>query len=176
MPTLSGPHNTSSFKKGLWWKVLTSVVILAALGFCIGKCSVDQNMSWYGHLNIPFYAPAPWLSKIMWAISYVLIGGSFGIIWHIRTVKRYPIIKKFAKGSMIIFGIHLLFNYLHPVFLLKLEMPVVALIDILILVGFILGLIKRFFRLDRIASFLLVPYFLWVIYNLAVNIAIVVIN
>jgi len=176
MPTLSGPHNTSSFKKGIGWKIALSALAITAIGVCIYQFIVEQNTAWFNHHNIPYFAPAPWFSKLMWIISYLLIGGTFGIVWHIRTVKRYPIIKKFAKGTLILLGILLVLNFLFLVFLIHFDLPILALIDMLIISGFTYGMIRRVIRLDRIAAFLLLPYLLWIIYGVIVTIGIVAIN
>lgn len=176
MPTLSGPHNTSAFKKGLWWKIVISAVILTTLGLFFGRYCVAQNLDWYTNLRMPFFAPAAWLPKVLWIVVYILMGGSLGIIWHINAVKQYPIIKKFSKVSIIIFLIHLVFNYAYPTLLFGMGKPVLALINILILIAFVIVLIRRFFRLDRVAAFLLTPYLIWLVYATALNIAVIVLN
>jgi len=44
------------------------------------------------------------------------------------------------------------------------------------MLAFIIILIRHFFRLDRVAAFLLVPYLLWVTFATILNISIIVLN
>src|SRR5690554_1223803 len=99
----SGPHNTPSFKNGLWWKVIVCSLITLGLGSLSGLLFMDDFQTWYEQLNKPIFTPPNWLFGPAWSILYVLMGGSLAIIWQITVVSRYPIIKKFAKRGIVIF-------------------------------------------------------------------------
>ncbi|HLW30590.1 MAG TPA: TspO/MBR family protein [Brumimicrobium sp.] len=172
----SGPHNTSSFKSGLWWKIVISALVFLGLGTLSGLCSMNGYESWYNDLNKPFFNPPAWIFGPTWTILYILMGGSFAIIWHIVAIGRYPIIVKFAKRGVVIFLIHFLFNLAWTPIFFGLQMPGLALVIIFILLAFIIILIRHFFRLDRLSAFLLIPYLLWVSFATALNLAIVVLN
>lgn len=176
MQTHSGPHNTSSFKNGLWWKILICSLGILGLGTLSGLASMGDFKVWYNTLNKPFFTPPSWLFGPAWTVLYILMGGSLAIIWQIVSISRYPIIKKFAKRGLVIFLIHLLFNLAWSPIFFGLQMPGLALIVIFIMLALIFILIRHFFRLDRLSAFLLVPYFLWVLFATALNLAIVVLN
>ena len=131
---------------------------------------------WYKTLNQPFFAPPRWLPWVMWMIVYILMGGAIGIIWQIKAINRYPIITKFAKRGIIVFVLHFIFVFIYPTFLFGLHMPGLALADLIIILAFIVILIRHFFRLDRVAAYLLIPYFIWGLYAAALNIAIIILN
>jgi tryptophan-rich sensory protein len=99
----SGPHNTSSFKNGLWWKILISIFVLLGLGTLSGLSSMSGFQGWYDSLNKPFFTPPNWLFGPAWSVLYILMGGSLGIIWQVVAIGRYPIIIKFAKRRIVIF-------------------------------------------------------------------------
>ncbi len=176
MQTHSGPHNTSSFKNGLWWKILICSLGILGLETLSGLASMGDFQVWYDTLNKPFFTPPSWLFGPAWTVLYILMGGSLAIIWQIVSISRYPIIKKFAKRGLVIFLIHLLFNLAWSPIFFGLQMPGLALIVIFIMLALIFILIRHFFRLDRLSAFLLVPYFLWVLFATALNLAIVVLN
>ena len=172
----SGPHNTSSFKSGLWWKIVISSMVFLGLGTLSGLSSMSGFEVWYDSLNKPFFTPPGWLFGPAWTVLYILMGGSFGIIWQMVAVGRYPIIIKFAKRGLVIFLIHFLLNLAWTPIFFGLHMPGLALVVILIILALIIILIRHFFRLDRLSAFLLVPYLLWISFATALNLAIVVLN
>lgn len=172
----SGPHNTSSFKSGLWWKIVICSVAFLGLGTLSGLSSMSGFEDWYGELNKPIFNPPNWIFVPAWTILYILMGGSIGIVWQTIAKGRYPIIVKFAKRGMTLFLIHFIFNLAWTPIFFGLHKPVLALVVIIIILIFIIILIRHFFRLDRIAAFLLIPYLIWVSFATALNIAIVVLN
>src|SRR5690554_5014137 len=89
----SGPHNTSTFKSGLWWKIVVSSIVFLGLGILSGLCSMNGYEAWYDELNKPFFNPPAWVFGPAWTILYILMGGSFAIIWQIVAIGRYPIIR-----------------------------------------------------------------------------------
>lgn len=172
----SGPHNTSSFKTGLWWKILISSLTLLGLGSLSGLLSMSDYQEWYNSLNKPFFTPPGWLFGPAWTVLYILMGGSLGMIWQIVAIGRYPIIIKFAKRGIVIFLIHFLFNLAWTPIFFGLQMPVLALVIIFIILALVIILIRHFYRLDRLSAFLLIPYLLWISFATALNLAIVVLN
>lgn len=172
----SEPHSTSSFKKGLWWKILISAIVFLGLGTLSGLSTMTEIRNWYETLDKPFFTPPNWLFGPTWTILYILMGGSFGLIWQVAAKGRYPIIVKFAKRGLIIFGIHFLFNLLWTPVFFGFHQVGLALVVIIFILAFIIILIRHFFRLDRVAAFLLIPYLIWVTYATMLNIGILILN
>lgn len=170
------PHSKSSFKKGLWWKIAISAIVFLGLGTLSGIATSGSIQDWYSTLIKPPFNPPSWLFGPTWAVLYILMGGSFGIIWQVAANGRYPIIIRFAKRGLVIFGIHFLLNLAWTPVFFGLQSPGVAMIIIILMLAMIIILIRHFFRLDRVAAFLLVPYLLWVIFATVLNIGIVVLN
>ncbi|RFC53459.1 TspO/MBR family protein [Brumimicrobium aurantiacum] len=172
----TGPHNTSSFKNGLWWKIVICSLACLGLGTLSGLSSMSGFEDWYEQLEKPFFTPPNWLFGPAWTILYILMGGSLAIIWQMVAVVRYPIFRKFAKRGIVIFIIHFLFNLAWTPVFFKYHLINLALVIIFIILAFIIILIRHFFRLDRLSAFLLIPYLLWVTFATALNLAIVVLN
>lgn len=172
----TGPHNTSTFKAGLWWKILICSLAFVGLGSLSGLSSMGDFQEWYSELNKPAFTPPNWLFGPAWTVLYILMGGSLGIIWQIVTVSRYPIVIRFAKRGIVIFLIHFLFNLAWTPIFFGWHKTGLALAVIFIILAFIVILIRHFFRLDRVSAFLLVPYLAWVTYATLLNLAIVIMN
>lgn len=176
MPTHSGPHSTPSFKKGLLLKSIVSIAVIAGLGFLSGYFTSTGISDWYQEIEKPSFTPPNWLFGPAWTIIYILIGLSFARIWQVVATNRYPIVRKFAKRGLYIFAIHFIFNLAWtPVFFALHETGWAGVI-IVILIGLIAILIRHFFRVDRIAAFLLIPYLLWVMFATVLNLSIYVLN
>lgn len=176
MQVHSEPHNTSYFKQGLWWKIAISSLVCLGLGFLSGYSTMSEIQGWYASLEKPAFTPPNWLFGPAWTVLYILIGGSFGLIWQVAAKGRYPIIIKFAKRGLIIFAIHFFLNLIWTPLFFGLHKPGWALVVIVLMIGFIIALIRHFFRLDRVAAFLLIPYLLWVVYATMLNIGILILN
>ncbi|MGM0480250.1 MAG: TspO/MBR family protein [Bacteroidota bacterium] len=170
------PHNTSSFKTGLWWKIVIAAAVFLGLGTLSGFSTMDAIEGWYADLTKPPFNPPNWIFAPAWTILYILMGGSFGIIWQVAAKGRYPIMIKFAKRGLVLFGVHFLLNLAWTPLFFGLQRPGWALVVIILLIIMIALLIRHFFRLDRLAAFLLVPYLLWVMFATVLNISIIVLN
>lgn len=172
----SEPHNTSYFKQGLWWKIAISAIVFLGLGTLSGLSTMSDIQGWYADLNKPPFNPPNWLFGPAWTILYILMGGSFGLIWQVAAKGRYPIIVKFAKRGLILFGIHFLLNMAWTPIFFGLHNPTWGLVVIILILIFIILLIRHFFRLDRLAAFLLIPYLLWVAFATTLNVSILILN
>ena len=176
MRILSEPHSTSSFREGLLIKVVISSIIIIGLGTLSGLLSAGGEGQWYASLNKPAFTPPNWLFGPAWLVLYILMGISFARIWQVKTKSRYPIIRKYAYNGILIFSVHFLLNLIWTPLFFGLQQPLLALINIIILLGMILFLIRYFKRIDRIAAFVLIPYVLWVSFATLLNLSIVILN
>lgn len=172
----TGPHNTPTFKKGIGWKIAILAILFVSLGFLSARYFLGDYQEWYNDLNKPFFYPPTWILAPIWTIIYILIAGSAGIVWQKVVVSRYPIKIRFAKRGLTIFFVHLLINLSWSPVFFHLRLPGLSVAIILILLALIIILIRHFFRIDRVATFLLIPYLVWIIYVAILNISIVILN
>ena len=168
-------HGSHS-RKDIWWKMIVSIAILGLLGFIFSRYPAENGDGWYHQLELPYFAPPYWLPFVMWTLVYILMGCSVGIVWHHAVKSTGVRTLKLAKTRLVLFSIHLVFNLLFPLFLIGFHLPVISLIDIVILLLFIAVLIRYFYRIHPTASYLLLPYFFWILYATILNISIIVLN
>ena len=176
MQTHSEPHSTSTFRKGLWWKILISSIVILVLGFLSGVSTADSIPNWYVTLNKPFFTPPNWLFGPAWTVIYILMGISFGRIWQVVAKSRYPIVQKFARQGLWLFVVQFFLNLIWTPVFFGMQSPGVALFIIIPLAILILLVIRHFFRLDRMAAFVLIPYLVWVTFASFLNLGIYVLN
>lgn len=137
-------------------------LIISAAGGAVTATSVND---WYTTLQKPFFNPPNWLFAPVWTAIYFMIAFSGWRVWLTNGFGR----TKIAFG---IYGAQLLLNLAWSFLFFGAESPLLGLIDIIPL--FILIVINTivFFRLDRLAGLLLLPYVAWVGFASLLNAAI----
>ncbi|MDD5331682.1 MAG: tryptophan-rich sensory protein [Candidatus Nanoarchaeia archaeon] len=147
-----------------WLKFIISILICQLAGI-IGSFFTSSSVnSSYLTLIKPSFNPPSWVFAPVWTILFIMMGVSLFLIWN--KSKKIPII----------FWIQLSLNILWSVFFFGLESPFLAFICILLLWTAILLTIIRFHKTSRIASYLLIPYLLWVSFAAILNFSIWVLN
>lgn len=145
------------------FKLIISILICQSAGLIGSVFTAPAIQGWYSNLIRPSFSPPNWLFGPVWTLLYILMGIAFYLIW----VKR---------GVSILFIIHLFFNALWSVLFFGLKNPLLALIDLIIIWLFILVLIISFYKIKKLAAWLLVPYLFWVSFAGALNLYIWVLN
>ena len=176
MQIQAGEQYIPSSKKEVYGKIIISVVVLGVVAAFCSRYPAQTGSGWYHQLRQPSFAPPYWLPFVMWTVVYILMGWSFGLIWHIARKSSQPGVRQKARKGILLFVVHLVFNLIFPVLLIGMQRPRVALADMTILIVLIVILIPRFYPLSRTASCLLIPYLLWILYAAALNVSIVVLN
>ncbi len=158
--SLPGP---CTMKKRVDWKVLIlSLVIVYAIAI-IGSLftSSSVNSSWYENIK-PEITPPNWIFPVVWNILFFLIAISLYLAW-IHSDKNNK------KRIALVFGINFILNILWSVLYFGLRNPAVAFIEIIFLWSSILLMIKVTFNINRISSYLLIPYLVWVSFAVVLN-------
>jgi len=151
-------------------KLLTSIIGCELVGFIGTPFTISAIPTWYATLNKPFFAPPNWLFGPAWTLLYFLMGISFYLIWKqdFKTLKT-KIARKF-------FFIQLFLNLIWSPLFFGLRSPLLGLIDIVALWIFIVITIYKMHPVSKWASYLLIPYLLWVTFATALNGAILILN
>ena len=117
---------------------------------------------WYAALAKPSFNPPNWLFAPVWTTLYVLIGVAASRIW-----------KQTSFGIEIGFwSAQLMLNFCWSAIFFSLHQIGAALLEMGTLWLAILATLVLFWRRDRIAGLLLIPYLAWVSFAFALNLAI----
>jgi len=139
----------------------------AGLGGAATATSVD---GWYRALTKPVFNPPAWLFPPVWNLLFALMAIA---AWRVH--ERTPP-GAVRRAALALFALQLVANVLWSVLFFGLRQPGAALGEILVLETLIVATTITFYRLDRPAGWLLVPYALWVAFAVALNAAIVWLN
>lgn len=150
------------------------LILSLALPFIVGAIgsmfTVSSIASWYDFLNKPWFTPPGWVFGPAWSLLYILIGISFYLIWK-RGIKTAQ-----AKIAVGIFSLQIFFNGLWSILFFGLQSPILGLINILVLWLLILINIIQFYKLDKRAGLLLIPYICWVTFATLLNYFVWILN
>ena len=145
---------------------VTLCLLVSAAGGAVTATSVD---TWYKALAKPTFNPPDWVFAPVWTTLYFLMGVSGWRIWRRRTSRA-------TRGALAVFGLQLLFNFAWSVLFFGFQRIDLALIDIVILFVAIVANMILFWRIERLATLLLVPYVAWVAFAIVLNVSIWLLN
>ena len=141
-------------------------VAVSGIGGAVTATSVD---TWYQVLHKPPFNPPDWAFAPVWTTLYVLMAIAGWRVWrHTRSDARRKALMVFAMQL----GLNLAWSFLFFGF----RQIGMALLEIVILLVVIIANTILFWRIDRLAGALFVPYVLWVAYALVLNAAIWLLN
>ena len=145
-------------------KLVISIFICLLAGFIGSFFTSPAIPTWYATLQKPSFAPPNWVFFPVWTSLFIMMGISLFLIWK-REDKK-------VKNAIYIFTVQLVLNALWSVAFFGLRSPLTGLIDIIILWIAILATIISFMKISRTASYLLIPYILWVSFAAILNFSI----
>ena len=135
-------------------KLVFSLFLTLGAGILSSVFTGDVQ-SVYQTLNKPFYLP-PQLFPIVWTILYILMGISFYLFWNAEGGDK-------EKGYRYFF-IQLFLNFFWTIIFFGFRRFGFAVIWILLMIVFICLTILEFYKVDKKAAYLLIPYLLWTLF------------
>lgn len=141
---------------------LFAVPLVLLLGFVSGKAGSPAGSAWFAALAKPSTFPPPAVFPIVWAALYALMGVALALVcaaWGAR----------FRTAAIALFVVQLAFNLAwSPVFFglhqIKIALAVILALDVAALIATAL-----FWRVRRLAGWLMVPYVLWILFATLLN-------
>lgn len=146
-------------------------IVIAELAGIIGSIFTSSSVStWYLTLNKPFFNPPSWVFAPVWTILFALMGLASYFIF----IKGFK--NKNVKIALGVYGTQLIFNIIWSVLFFGLKNPLFAFIEILILLTLIVVNTFLFWKIDKRAGYIMLPYILWVSFATLLNLAIFILN
>jgi len=151
-------------------KFIVAVVFCELAGIIGSIFTVSAIPTWYAGLAKPALNPPSWVFGPAWITLYFLMGIAVFLVWK-KGFERKDI--KIALG---IFTIHLFLNSIWSIIFFGLQNPGWAFVEIIFLWLAILATIIVFYKISRLAAFILLPYILWVSFAGYLNYSIWILN
>jgi benzodiazapine receptor len=162
MPTTSLPR-MSPFNAALL--AILPVVIVAVAGSLVTTPNIP---GWYATLSKPSFNPPNWIFGPVWSLLYVMMAYAF-----------YRILTTPSRGralAIAAFLVQIVLNGAWSFAFFGAHDPLLAMVVIVALWCAILAAIILFWRIDRPAGALLLPYLAWVSFASLLNGAILALN
>lgn len=136
-----------------------AVFLVASIGSIFTSGSVKSD--WYRSVR-PAITPPDFIFPIVWGILFLLMALSLYLAWLNSSQAQKP---KLA----LLFGANFALNVLWSFLFFRLRNPALAFVEIIFLLLSILAMILFTHKTSKTASYLLVPYFLWVAFASVLN-------
>jgi tryptophan-rich sensory protein len=145
---------------------LLACLVVSGIGGLVTATSVG---GWYTTLDKPAFNPPNWVFAPVWTLLYLAMAIAAWRVW------RSPptVVRRRALG---VFGLQLALNLLWSVMFFGFQQIGLALVDIFLLFSAIAYCSVLFWRVERLAGWLFVPYLLWVGFAGALNLSLWLLN
>ena len=144
--------------KRLYYFIQFILVIQPILGAGIvslfGGNYNKNSQKWYKLIKKPPLNPPDYIFPIVWPILYLLIG--------ISSLFVFKFAKKNKNLYFILFEIQLILNWLWTLFFFKFNNLILSLITIFIMIILTVSIIFISYKYSKIASYMLIPYIIWI--------------
>jgi translocator protein len=151
-------------------KLVTAILFCLIVGSLGSLVTTPGPGSWYSSLAKPFFAPPTWVFAPVWITLFTLMGISLYLVWQSGTEKPA------VRTALAFFGVQFFLNVIWSFLFFGLKSPLLGLADIVLLWLMIAATIAAFYRVNRTAAYLLVPYIAWVTLATALNGAVYFMN
>lgn len=160
----------NQYKKFQFVPFVICLLIPLAIGTIGGFLTMESVKTWYITLNKPSFNPPNSIFGPTWTLLYILMGISFYRVW-----KKRKIVSGYSWAAGIYF-LQLILNLMWSFLFFYQHQIGSALVEIGVLLLAIIANGFIFYRIDKIAGLLFIPYILWVSFASYLTYSIFILN
>ena len=156
-------------------KKIGGIIVAILIPLLVGGLSTlltMDGMDNFKRLNQPFLAPPSYLFPIVWTILYILMGIASYLIYKNKNIFNY----EGKERSLLLYIIQLILNFFWSIIFFNMNKFFFAFIWLVLLWVVVFFLIINAKKVNKIASYLLIPYILWLTFAGYLNIMIAILN
>lgn len=144
---------------------LVSWLVVCFAAAAIGAVASVHAASFYMQLVRPGWAPPPALFGPVWTVLYAMMGFSAWLVWRIDGFD-------FARKALSLFLVQLAVNALWSWVFFVWHLGLAAFANIILLWVLIILSVQAFWRIQKLAAVLLLPYLAWVSFAMLLSFSI----
>ena len=129
--------------------------------------TITSKEPWYSSLIKSGLNPPDWIFAPVWTTLYLFMTIAVWSAWH----KNYK-----DLNLIYIYLMHLFFNTTWSIVFFVFHNIFAALINLIIIIGFIIILMIKYKKISNLSFILMIPYLLWCIYALTLNTSLYILN
>lgn len=149
---------------------IVSVAISLGVGI-LSALLTRGNMNIYEELNTPPLSPPSFLFPVVWTVLYVLMGISAAMVYNTRTS---PLARR--KEALTLYYVSLFFNFFWSIIFFNIRAFLFAFVWLLVLLALIILTIVKYYKINKTAAYLQIPYAVWVTFAGYLNFGIWLLN
>ena len=147
------------------------IMLCETVGICSALLSMPDDGSWFASLNKPSWNPPSSIFAPVWTILYASMGIS---LWLVLTAVEYY--NDYHRKAVALFGTQLVLNFCWSIIFFRIRSINGALVNIILLDIAVIATMVVFFKINKAATWVLVPYLLWICFASFLNYTILMLN
>ena len=152
--------------KNKYLSLFLIILITSSASAIGGFTTATFKEPWYSEIILPSFNPPAWVFAPVWTILYIMMSVAIWKVW----------INLFDARVLKIYFIHLFFNSTWSIMFFGFHQIGLALLNLVIILGFIFYLMNIYFYKNKFSFYLMIPYLLWSSYALILNCSIFLLN
>lgn len=144
-----------------------NIAVPIGLG-AISSLITRNGMKEFALINQPPLSPPSWLFGVAWTALYAIMGISSYIIRQNDPSK--------TKTGLAFYTLQLAFNVTWPLLFFGAKAYLLSFVWLLILLALVIAMTVSFFKIDKKAGLLQIPYILWLCFAAYLNFGVYVLN
>jgi tryptophan-rich sensory protein len=135
---------------------IINIAIPLVIGTIGAFFTAHSVKTWYPTLAKPAFNPPDWVFGPVWTTLYILIGISAYLVWQKRKeIVHFP-------RTIAVYLMQLILNLMWSFIFFYARQIGVALVEIVLLLVIVIVNAWLFYKIDKTAGLLFIPYILWV--------------
>ena len=128
-----------------------------------------MDKKWYNNLKKSKLTPPNWVFGTVWPILYITLAISFNILKNNKKCSSWC-------NPLTFFVIQMVFNLVWTNLFFKLKKIKLALLDLALVIIFTFFTMKDGYNINKNSTYILIPYFIWLLFAFYLNFYIVLNN
>lgn len=149
-------------------KKLISYIVITLLVGSFFTLVIMDSFNIYNTIDKPFLSPNKIVFPIVWSVLYILMGISLYIVSESKYLNK--------DKSYLLYILQLLVNSVWPLFFFKFRLFFVSFLIVLLLIYLVIKLILEFYKINKLAAYLQIPYLLWLIFASYLSLGVFLLN
>ncbi|MBQ8004078.1 MAG: tryptophan-rich sensory protein [Oscillospiraceae bacterium] len=150
-------------------KSLKTKTVFILISLAVGGLSAfltRDGMNLFDEIQKPPLTPPSIVFPIVWTILFILMGYSAARVY----------LKDPKSTAIEVFGVNLVVNFFWSIIFFNMRAFTFAFIWLLLLIAVVIVMIIKFYRVDKLAAYLQLPYLVWLLFAGYLNLYIALMN
>lgn len=146
---------------------LTDLLIFILLTELVGVISgllAGNSFEVYSEITKPILSPPAGIFPVVWFLLYALMGTSMYIVYNCD------------KNLILLYAVQLFVNFMWSILFFRFRLIGISVIVILILIILVIIMTVKFFKINKAAGYINIPYIVWLIFAFYLNIGVYILN